>query len=137
MRSGKTWISLVLWALWVAQMPNDGYYLMCARTLDSLKRNCLSVLEDLVGSKRFTYSMYSKEGTLFGRKIYLEGASDVRSEEKIRGMTLSGVYCDEITLFPQEFFSMLKVYHRIYEIGKQHNHVSHTNIKYAIEKQSQ
>lgn len=106
-RSGKTWISLVLWALWVAQMPKDGYYLMCARTLDSLKRNCLSVLEDLVGSKRFTYSMYSKEGTLFGRKIYLEGASDVRSEEKIRGMTLSGVYCDEITLFPQEFFSML------------------------------
>ena len=106
-RSGKTWISLVLWALWVAQMPKEGYYLMCARTLDSLKRNCLSVLEELVGSKRFVYSMYNKEGTLFGRKIYLEGAGDVRSEEKIRGMTLSGAYCDEITLFPQGFFAML------------------------------
>mgnify|MGYP007087054798 CR=1 FL=1 len=25
-RSGKTWISLVLWALWVASMPASGNY---------------------------------------------------------------------------------------------------------------
>ncbi|MEG1754341.1 MAG: hypothetical protein RR234_10560, partial [Christensenella sp.] len=27
-RSGKTWISLVLWAFWVATMPKSGKYLM-------------------------------------------------------------------------------------------------------------
>lgn len=106
-RSGKTWISLVLWAFWVAQMPKDGCYLMCARTLDSLKRNCLSLLEGLVGSRCFSYSMYNKEGSLFGRKIYLESAGDVTAEEKIRGITLHGAYCDEITLLSQDFFSML------------------------------
>lgn len=106
-RSGKTFISLVLWALWISQMPRDGQYMMCGKTMESLKRNCLSLLEALAGSKYFTYSLSSKEARLFGRKIYLEGASDVRSEEKIRGMTLSGAYCDEITLFPQGFFAML------------------------------
>ena len=39
-RSGKTWISLVLWAFWVATMPADGAYLMVAKTLTSLKRTC-------------------------------------------------------------------------------------------------
>lgn len=106
-RSGKTWISLVLWAFWVAQMPKDGCYLMCARTLDSLKRNCLSLLESLVGGQCFQYSMYNKEAILFGRKIYLEGAGDVTAEEKIRGITLHGAYCDEMSLLPQNFFSML------------------------------
>lgn len=88
-------------------MPRDGVYMMCGKTMESLKRNCLSLLETLAGSEYFTYSLSNKEARLFGRKIYLEGASDVRAEEKIRGMTLSGAYCDEITLFPQGFFAML------------------------------
>ena len=35
-RSGKTWISLILWAMWVATMPKDGVYLMAAKTLTAL-----------------------------------------------------------------------------------------------------
>lgn len=106
-RSGKTWISLLIWALWVGMMPKDGRFLMVGRTLTSLKRNCLDLLEQLVGSANFDYSLSQKEGVLFGRKIYLEGANDIRSEGKIRGMTLSGAYCDEITLMPETFFAML------------------------------
>ncbi len=37
----------------------------------------------------------------------LEGANDQRSEGKIRGSTLGGAYCDELTLFPKDFFVML------------------------------
>ena len=37
----------------------------------------------------------------------LEGANDQRSESKIRGITLGGAYCDELTLFPKDFFVML------------------------------
>ena len=106
-RSGKTWISLVLWAFWVATMPKDGNYLMVAKTLTSLRRNCLNLLQGLVGTNNFTYSLSKKEAILFGRLVHLEGVNDARAESKIRGMTLQGAYCDELTLFTEDFFSML------------------------------
>lgn len=106
-RSGKTWISLVLWSLWVGTMPADGAYLMVAKTITALKRNCLDLLQTLVGKSNFTYNTSTKEGRLFGRLIYLEGVNDARSESKIRGMTLQGAYCDELTLFTEDFFAML------------------------------
>lgn len=106
-RSGKTWITLVVFALWVASMPKDRTFLMCAKTITSLKRNCLDVLQEIIGEKNFQYSISAKVGTLFGRRIYLEGANDARSESKIRGMTLQGAYVDEITLVEREFFAML------------------------------
>ncbi len=105
--SGKTWISLVLWAFWVATMPRDKLYLMSAKSLTTLKRNCLLLLQELVGAKRFSFSLPAKEGLLFGRRVLLEGASDARAESKIRGMTIQGAYCDELTQFPEDFFAML------------------------------
>ena len=105
--SGKTWISLVLWAFWVKTMPEASLYMMCAKSLTTLKRNCLILLQDLVGENNFKFSIPAKEGELFGRKILFEGANDSRSESKIRGLTLQGAYCDELTQFPRDFFSML------------------------------
>ena len=105
--SGKTWISLVLWAFWVGSMPKDKQYMMCAKSLTTLKRNCLVLLVELVGEDNFQFSISQKEGRLFGRKILLEGANDMRSESKIRGITLQGAYCDELTQFPRDFFAML------------------------------
>lgn len=105
--SGKTWISLVLWAFWVKTMPQDALYMMCAKSLTTLKRNCLMLLQELIGESNFSFSTNTKEGQLFGRKILLEGANDIRSESKIRGLTLQGAYCDELTQFPQDFFVML------------------------------
>ena len=106
-RSGKTWISLIVFALWVATMPKDATFLMVAKTLTSLKRNCLELLQSLVGEDNFSYNLSQKQGTLFGRTVYLEGVNDVRAEGKIRGMTLSGAYADEATLFQRDFFVML------------------------------
>ena len=105
--SGKTWISLVMWAFWVQSMPPTGLFLMCAKSITTLKRNCLLLLQDLVGESNFQFSTTSKEGYLFGRRVILEGANDIRSESKIRGLTLQGAYCDELTQFPQDFFAML------------------------------
>ena len=105
--SGKTWISLVLWAFWVKTMPADKLYMMCAKSLTTLERNCMILLQELVGEDNFTYSLNQKKGQLFGHKILLEGANDARSESKIRGITLQGAYCDELTQFPREFFTML------------------------------
>ncbi len=106
-RSGKTWISLVLWCVWIRNMPTDGCFLMTAKTLSTLKRNCLDLLEELAGKNNFKYSISKKEGVLYGRRIYFEGVSDAEAESKIRGMTLQGAYCDEITLYTEEFFGML------------------------------
>lgn len=105
-RSGKTYISMIMWAFWVAGSPRGRSYLMCGKTLTTLKRNVLEPLREILGDS-FSYSVTQKEGMLFGRKIYLEGAANSESESKIRGMTLMGAYCDELTLFSEDFFVML------------------------------
>ena len=105
-RSGKTYVSLLKFAIFVGSMPKDCEFLMCGKTITSLRRNCLGLLEDLIGSN-FSYSLSSKTGTLFGRTIWLEGANDIKAESKIRGMTLAGAYVDELTQVPEDFYSML------------------------------
>lgn len=106
-RSGKTIISLILWASWIAEQPKDGLYLMAGNTLTTLKNNVLIPLTSIVGERVFSYSIPSKKAVLFGRNIQLEGASDQRSSSKIRGMTLDGAYTDEITLLNKDFFKTL------------------------------
>lgn len=105
-RSGKTHISMIMWAFWVASSPKDKAYLMSGKTLTTLKRNVLEPLKNILGDC-FSYNVSKKEGELFGRRVYLEGAANAEAESKIRGMTLMGAYCDELTLFGEEFFVML------------------------------
>lgn len=103
-RSGKTWISLVLWALFIASMPKDAEFLMVGKTLTTLKRNCLGLLQEL--EPTFTFNTNAKTAHLYGRTIWLEGADNECAENKIRGMTLAGVYVDELTLIPESFYYM-------------------------------
>jgi len=103
-RSGKTWISLIMWALFVASMPKDAEFLMVGKTLTTLRRNCLGLLQEL--EPKFEFSTNAKKATLYGHTIWLEGADNERSENKIRGMTLAGAYIDELTLVPQGFYYM-------------------------------
>lgn len=104
-RSGKTWISLLKWAMWVGQQAQDKQFLMVGKTITTLKRNCLVLLDELIGDN-ITYSISQKKAVIFGRTVWLEGANDERSESKIRGMTLMGVYVDELTQIPQDFYLM-------------------------------
>ena len=106
-RSGKTWISLILWSAWVAKRPKEYVYMMTGNTLQTLERNCLVPLQELVGRNNFRYTLSNKKGMLFGRRLTFEGASDARAERKIRGLTLGGAYADELTLYPEDFFEML------------------------------
>lgn len=104
-RSGKTFISLIAWLIMVAEYPPESTFLMVGKTITSLKRNCLVLLQSFAPD--FSFSLSKKEANLYGRKIYLEGVNDSRAENKIRGMTLTAAYCDELTLFTEDFFSML------------------------------
>lgn len=104
-RSGKTWISLLKWAIWIGGQPINQEFLMVGKTVTSLKRNCLGLLETLIGDN-IKYSISQKKALIFGRTVWLEGANDARSESKIRGMTLKGVYADELTQIPRDFYMM-------------------------------
>lgn len=106
-RSGKTFVSLLEWIVYVAEAPEGSPLLMVGKTITSLKRNCLVLLESLIPKEKFSYSITKKEAVMFGKIVYLEGVNDARSEGKIRGMTLYGAYCDELTLFTEDFFEML------------------------------
>lgn len=55
-RSGKTWISMIMWGFWVASAPENGAYLMAGKTLTTMRRNVLEPMCGLFGSC-FTYSL--------------------------------------------------------------------------------
>lgn len=106
-RSGKTYVSLIAWLILICKYDQDKNFLMVGKTITSLKRNCLTLLEELCPRDSFSYSITKKEAKIFGRRVFLEGVNDMRAEQKIRGMTLQAAYCDEITLFTEDFFAML------------------------------
>lgn len=78
---------------------------MVGKTITTLKRNCLGLLQQLIGGN-IKYNISQKKATIFGRTVWLEGANDERSESKIRGMTLKGIYIDELTQIPRDFYMM-------------------------------
>jgi PBSX family phage terminase large subunit len=104
-RSGKTITSLVRWIEYIVTAPR-GRLLMVGKTERTLKRNILGDLEAMVGSRNYK-RCGDGEIKIFGRVIDIVGANDERAENKIRGATYAGAYCDEITLYPESFFRML------------------------------
>ena len=106
-RSGKTYISLFKFAQRIKYSPIDSVHMFVALTSNTLRRNVLEVLLSIVGEDNLQFSLGNKDGWLFGHHILLEYAPDERAEQKIRGLTLDGAYCDEVTLYPESFFAML------------------------------
>ncbi|MFD7884082.1 PBSX family phage terminase large subunit [Streptomyces bauhiniae] len=105
-RSSKTVSSILVWLKYVRTGP-PGALLMVGKTERTLKRNIIDPIIEMVGVKRCKYKAGAGEVVIFGRTIYVAGANDERAADKIKGMTLAGAYCDEVTTFPESFFSML------------------------------
>ncbi|MFE5996758.1 PBSX family phage terminase large subunit [Streptomyces sp. NPDC056454] len=110
-RSGKTIASLIALLAAVAAAPRAGLILITGRTLDTIGRNIMEPLVDpgLFGelSKLIVWTPGAKTAVILGRTVHLIGANDRRSEAKIRGATVSLVYCDEVSLLPKDFFRQL------------------------------
>lgn len=110
-RSGKTIASLIRWAMFVSSAPRGGELVVAGRTRDSIARNVFGPLQDpaYMGSiaRVIKYTPGAPTATMFGRTIHVVGFSDIRSENVIRGLTLSGAYVDEITLSQESFFTQL------------------------------
>lgn len=105
-RSGKTVASILAWLFFVVTGP-PGELLMVGRSERTLKRNILDPILDLVGEREFRLVQGTGECWILGRRVYIAGANDARSEMKIRGLTLAGAYGDEVTTWPESFWGML------------------------------
>lgn len=110
-RSGKTIASLLRWITYLAAGPTMGELVMVGRTRDAVWRNCILPLMEPAITGKFSKHIIGNFGaptvSVFGRRIHVMGASDVKAEFVLRGMTVAGAYADEITTLPEGFFVQL------------------------------
>ncbi|MFE6689630.1 PBSX family phage terminase large subunit [Streptomyces sp. NPDC057743] len=110
-RSGKTIASLVAFLLMVRRAPASGLIVIVGRSLQTIERNCLDVLQDpaLFGdlAAQVRHTRGATTAVILGRVVHLVGAADARAEGRLRGMTAALAYADEVTLLPAAFFRQL------------------------------
>lgn len=116
-RSSKSVSASLRFLHFVVQRPKGQNILMVGRTLGSLERNVLHDIQRWVGAQNFDLKRGRKTVTIYGRELWLEGAYNEQSSDRIEGETLGGLYIDELTLIPENFWDM--AYSRLSEPGSQ------------------
>lgn len=110
-RSGKTIASLLAFVIAVATAAPSGLILICGRSLQTIERNVLDPLQDesVFGplARHVRHTRGATTATILGRTVHLIGASDARSEGRLRGLTAQLAYVDEATLMPEGFWTQL------------------------------
>lgn len=108
-RSGKTIsmsLSFILWAMTRFDAQNFG---MCGKTIGSFRRNVLFWLKLMLISRGFKVKDMRADNLLIVSKngvenfFYIFGGKDERSQDLIQGITLAGVFFDEVALMPESF----------------------------------
>lgn len=106
-RSGKTYVSIAKWIRYIGSAP-PGDLIMTGKTNAALYRNVIRPMQEMLGDDmRYTNKHDNRVVELWDREIFCFGANDERSEGKIRGGTFAGGYGDEITLWPESYFTMM------------------------------
>lgn len=110
-RSGKTIASLLRFLFAVRRAPASGLLLIVGRSLATIERNVIEPLQDPLLFTDTAAEVHHTRGAttavIHGRTVHLIGASDARSEGRLRGLTASVAYADEVTLLPEPFFVQL------------------------------
>lgn len=104
-RSGKTYVSLWRFLKEIKQGP-PGQFVIISKSVGSFKRNIYDQLYKIIGRDVHWYSG-KQEMFIWGRQIHVIGASDERSESRIKGPTFMGAYVDEATEIPEAAWKML------------------------------
>ena len=108
-RSGKTVsmsLSFVMWAMSSFDGENFG---MCGKTIGSFRRNVLFWLKLMIRSRGYTVADHRADNLVIITKgdvtnyFYIFGGKDERSQDLIQGITLAGVFFDEVALMPESF----------------------------------
>lgn len=108
-RSGKTIsmsLSYVMWAMYVFDNQNFG---MAGKTIGSFRRNVLFWLKLMLFSRGYKYRDHRADNLLEVSKsgvtnyFYIFGGKDERSQDLIQGITIAGMFFDEVALMPESF----------------------------------
>ena len=113
-RSGKTVAMIPKWLEYIQDGP-EGLLLMTGVSKETLYDNVLNDLFDVIGESNYEYNrqtgelmvFWVKDGKRKYRRIKVCGAKDEGSEKYLRGKTIAGAYCDEVSLMPEKFFKQL------------------------------
>ena len=108
-RSGKSIsmsLSYALWAMESYQFQNFG---MAGKTISAFRRNVLVWLMLMLRSRGYKVEYKRSDNMMVVSKngvenyFYVFGGKDERSQDLIQGITLAGMYFDEVALMPESF----------------------------------
>lgn len=108
-RSGKTLSMSLGFMLWANTVFDGSSFALCGKTVTSLRRNVVTPLLPLLSDYGFVcrekVSRSYIDITFLGHtnRFYLFGGKDEGSAALIQGMTLAGVFFDEVVLMPRSF----------------------------------
>jgi PBSX family phage terminase large subunit len=104
-RSGKSYVALITFLKFCIEGP-PGICALIGRSERTLRQNVINLLFDLCGND-IDYKIGYGELNIYGRKVYVIGASDARAEGRILGATYAGALVDEATLLPENVWRTL------------------------------
>lgn len=108
-RSGKTISMSLSYVLWAMTRFNGQNFGMCGKTIGSFRRNVLFWLKLMLRSRGYKVADHRADNlVIVTRKgvenyFYIFGGKDERSQDLIQGITLAGVFFDEVALMPESF----------------------------------
>ena len=108
-RSGKTVSMALSYILWAMSTYSGMNFAMCGKTISSFRRNVLSFLPAMLQSRGYQVKYSRSDNVLVVTRggtenaFYIFGGKDESSQDLIQGMTLAGVFFDEVALMPQSF----------------------------------
>lgn len=108
-RSGKTVSMSLSFVMWAMHRFDEQNFAMCGKTVGSFRRNVLSTLKLTLASRGYRVEDKRADNLVIvsrGSKtnyFYIFGGQDERSQDLIQGITLAGLFLDEVALMPESF----------------------------------
>ncbi|MBR1852125.1 MAG: PBSX family phage terminase large subunit, partial [Lachnospiraceae bacterium] len=108
-RSGKTTVMSLSYVMWAMENFDGENFALCGKTIQSLRRNVIKQLLKILRSRKYKVQEHRSENSITIRKngkeneFYLFGGKDEGSQDLIQGITLAGVFFDEVALMPESF----------------------------------
>lgn len=108
-RSGKTVSMSLSFVMWAMASFSGQNFAMCGKTIGSFRRNVLFWLKLMLRSRGYGISDNRADNLVIVTKgnitnyFYIFGGKDERSQDLIQGITLAGVFFDEVALMPESF----------------------------------
>lgn len=107
-RAGKTIACSIAFIQMLLTGPKADYG-MLGKSLGTLKRNVINDLFDILGKSNARWvDRQQGELCILGQRVYAIGAATEEAEERIRGATFAGAYCDEVSLYPESVWMQLQ-----------------------------